>query len=183
MKDEAIRLIYPEVVNVIIRGNEILAIDKNNIQINIDISLIDKKVKELEIQKHINDTKASLINLCDLKQDNIKTLILGYKNTQKQQERYDNKYQRSLRVRADIEANTTSTETNQEILNNYQTIIAKYEYVKSQIEKFIDLIEDFRTKVDDMIELGELDKANELIALAQNFDAQTSQADIDKLFL
>jgi len=139
--------------------------------------------EELEIQAKVEDTQKALINLCDQKQDAIKTMILGYKNTKPQQERYENKYERALKVKADIEANTTPTETNQKILTDYQTIIAKYEYAKSQIEKFIDLIESFRTKVDDMIKAGEIDKANELIALAQNFGADTTQDDIDNLFL
>jgi len=146
---------------------------------NDEKALLDEKLQDLEKQ----DTQRSLISLCDQKQDAVKTMILGYKNTQQQQERYGNKYERALKVNANIEANTTPTETNQEILTDYQTIIAKYEYAKSQIEKFTDLIEYFRTKVDDMIEAGEIDKANELIALAQNFGADTTQDDIDNLFL
>ena len=138
--------------------------------------VIDNSARKETLQRE-------LMTLCDTKQDDIKTLFLGYKNTKNQQERYYNKYRRSLIVRANLNDNITPIEENQNIVNTYDIIISKHEQVEKQIEKFTDLIEYFRAKIDDMLKLGELDKSENLMKLAKNFDSSTTADDISSLFL
>lgn len=119
----------------------------------------------IEIQKYIQMT---LMILCDTKQDEAVKLVLGYKATPYQIERYKDKYERA-------KAGEWDSATNTEIITNYETYLGN-------VRAFVDLIEYFRSNVDDLIIAGNLDRANELIELAKGFDETTTLAELEGLF-
>ncbi len=108
-----------------------------------------------------------LIELCDRKQSEAQALILGYKATSLQIERYKDKYERAKTGEFDEATNSI--------------IIQKHEEYIKAIRNLVDLIEYFRSAVDDLIIAGELDKANELIQKAESFGATTTLEDIQGL--
>ncbi len=76
-------------------------------------------------EQKIKDLQKSLIEVCDYKHNGAKSLILGYKNTPCQIERYSDKYERAIRVKSQVEVGDEPTESNKDIVANYDTIIAK----------------------------------------------------------
>jgi len=136
-------------------------------QNDVDVALLEQS--RLEDLTVVNATKSSLMILCDKKQDYFQDIVLGYKNTPKQIERYEDKYKRAI-------ANEWDEETNNLIIANYESYI-------TNLRNFVDLLEYFRGITDDLIIAGDLDKANEVIALAEAFDETTTLADVDNLFV
>jgi len=108
-----------------------------------------------------------LMFLADTKQEDAEGLILGYKATPKQIERYKDKYERAKEGEFDDATN--------------QIIIQKFEAMRSAIRQFTDMIEEYRGFVDDLIQAGELDKAEKAIEAGRSFRAETTREDIMKL--
>ena len=109
-----------------------------------------------------------LMRLADTKQESAEALILGYKATPKQIERYKDKYERAKEGEFADEVNAV--------------IIQKFEDVRSDVRQLTDLIEVYRGFVDDLIQAGELDKAEQAIEAGRSFDETTTQDDITNLF-
>lgn len=122
---------------------------------------------KLEAKHRIIDTQKDLITLCDSKQKQVEKMILGYKATSMQIERYKDKYERAKLGEFDTDTNTI--------------IVSKHEQYVGAIRKFVDLIEYFRSAVDDLIVTNKLDRANELIYVAQRFDENTTLKQIQEL--
>jgi hypothetical protein len=123
--------------------------------------------KDELLKYKIKVLQKALITLCDNKQQQIQEMILGYKATPMQIERYKDKYERA-------KAGEFDTDTN-------NIIITKHEQYVSAIRKLVDLIEYFRSAVDDLIVAEQLDKANELIKAAESFGADTTLEEIQGL--
>ncbi|RLA77501.1 MAG: hypothetical protein DRG78_17295 [Epsilonproteobacteria bacterium] len=119
-------------------------------------------------KKNLAKTKLSLMTICDNKQDEAEKLILGYKATPKQLQRYKDKFDRATEGEFDEATN--------------KLIISKHNEFLTALRKFVDLIELFRSNVDDIIIAGDLEKANKLIELAEAFDTETTIEDINSLF-
>jgi hypothetical protein len=128
---------------------------------------IEAKIKELEAKAEIQNIQTSLMTLCDKKQDEAQGLILGYKATPLQIERYKDKYERA-------KAGEFDEATNSIIIQKHE------EYIKA-IRNLVDLIEYFRSAVDDLIIASELDRAGELIEAGESFGATTKLEDIKAL--
>jgi len=110
----------------------------------------------------------SLMTLADSKQEDAERLIFGYKATPKQIERYKDKYERAMAGEFDDATNVV--------------IIQKFEAMRLSIRQFTDMIEDYRGLVDDLIQSGELDKAENAIVAGKSFGATTTKADVSKVF-
>ncbi len=147
--------------------------------VTYDTSKIPKPFKSDE--EKAKDLQRSLIEVCDYKHNGAKSLILGYKNTPGQIERYHNKYERAVKVKAQLDAGNEPTESNKDIVANCSIIMANHVFAKKSIEAFTDLIEYFRGKVSDVIKSGDFEKAEELIEIGKSFNEKTSISDIDKL--
>ena len=127
-----------------------------------------KTVQELESEQK-ESTENSLMLLCDSTQSKIEKLLLGYKATSMQIARYKDKYERA--INGEFETNKNSL------------IISNHEMYQTSMRKLIDLIEYFRSEVDDLIIAGEFDKANKAITSAESFNATTTLEDIKKLLV
>ncbi len=128
---------------------------------------LENEAKKIENQAKIQNIQISLMELCDRKQSEAQALILGYKATPLQIERYKDKYERAKAGEFDEAINTI--------------IIAKHEEYIKAIRNLVDLIEYFRSAVDDLIIAGEFDRASELIQKAESFGATTTLEDIQGL--
>ncbi len=172
--DFAVCFIPDKWIYVVDNRTKVYYLDKEKVifklgdEITADMTLEQYTAEELASFAETN-TKSLLMLLCDKKQSEVQGLILGYKNTPKQLERYKDKYERA-------KANEWDQATN-------DSIIANHEAYLGAMRNLVDLIEYFRSKTDDLIIAGDLDKANEVIALAEAFDDKTTLADIDSLFL
>jgi hypothetical protein len=128
---------------------------------NIDfLAIADKKY-------NIQKTQISLMYLCDKKQDEAQKLVLGYKATPLQIERYKDKYVRAKAGEFDEVTNAL--------------IITNHEQYLNAMRNLVDLIEYFRSAVDDLIIAEQLNKANEVIVAAESFGADTTLEDIQGL--
>ena len=127
--------------------------------------VVESETDEQRVARLTLSYQDELMTLCDTKQNDVEKLILGYKATPKQIERYKDKYERAKSGEFDIATN--------------EVIIAKYEAMLVKIRGFIDLIEKFRGGVDDMITAGELDRARVALDAGKNFDASTTITDIN----
>ena len=161
--------------------------DEFRMALSIGANFFDAKTCKFDVkdfrsdEEKAKDLQRSLIEVCDYKHNGAKSLILGYKNTPGQIERYHNKYERAVKVKAQLDAGNEPTESNKDIVANYNTIIAKHKLAKNAIEAFTDLIEYFRGKVSDVIKSGDFEKAEELIEIGKSFNEKTTISDIDKL--
>ena len=108
-----------------------------------------------------------LMFICDSKQEAAQKMILGYKSTPLQIERYKDKYERAVGGEFEPETNAL--------------IIEKFEAMRSDVRGFTDLIEEFRGVVDDFIQAGELEKAQAAISAAALFSAPTTKDDVVNL--
>ena len=108
-----------------------------------------------------------LMFICDSKQEAAQKMILGYKSTPLQIERYKDKYERAVGGEFEPETNAL--------------IIEKFEAMRSDVRGFTDLIEEFRGVVDDFIQTGELEKAQAAISAAALFSASTTKDDVVNL--
>lgn len=126
-------------------------------RLDADISIVKAEVLQ-----------EKLMILCDGKQEDAYKLMLGYKATPKQIERYKDKYERAKEGEFEDAVNAV--------------IIQKFEVMRSAIRQFTDMIELFRSYVDDLIQSGELDKAEFAIEAGQQFDAETQTDDVKALF-
>lgn len=120
--------------------------------------------KEIEEKGLVEYLKKELMRLCDKKQRDAEVLILGYKATPKQVERYKDKYERAKEGGFEDAVNAA--------------IIQKHETARSKISYFIDLIEEYREFVDDLIQAGEIDKAGKALEAGQPLGADTTREDI-----
>jgi len=111
--------------------------------------------------------QSELIALCDSKQDQAEKLLLGYKATPKQIDRYKDKYERALEGEFDAELNAN--------------IIAKHESYRSALRSLVDMIELFRSQVDDFITAGEFSKSEAAIKEGEGFSKETTKEDIKAL--
>ncbi len=116
------------------------------------------------IWQKTKDLQRSLLELCDYRHNRVMHEILGYKSTEAQIERYKNKYDRAIVVKAQIEAGDKLTESSGYIVANYDTIIAKHESVEEAMNKYIDTIEDFRRKISKLIKEKKFKEAEDAIA-------------------
>lgn len=108
-----------------------------------------------------------LMSLADRKQEEAARLVLGYKATLLQLERYRDKYERAR-------AGEWKPDRN-------KIIIEKHEAAQAQIRRYVDLIEEYREFVADLIEEGKMDKAEKALEAAASFDEKTTQADIKRM--
>lgn len=122
--------------------------------------LVHEKEKEL--------VQTELMDLCDQKQSDMQDYLLGYKSTPMQLARYVDKYERA-------KAGTWSEEENARIIQNH-------EYYLARLRQFIDLIEAFRMRADDLIIAGELDKLRALFPIAREFGLTTTMEEVEALF-
>lgn len=127
----------------------------------------EKKYVELVKADRRERAENELMLLVDEKQESAYRLILGYKSTTKQIERYKDKYERALQGEFTNAVNAV--------------IISKFEAMRDAIRQFTDLIEYFRGAVDDLIQAGELGKAEKAIEAGKLFDEKTTQKDVKKL--
>ena len=114
--------------------------------------------------KHYMET---LMYLCDSKQEDGLKMILGYKATPLQLERYKDKYERAKRGEFDNAKN--------------RAVIHKFEAMNSSIRQFIDVIEEYRGFVGDLFQAGKLEKVKEAIEAGWSFKAETIKADVEAL--
>lgn len=128
---------------------------------------IDDKILEIEAREKIECVQTSLMEVCDLKQEDAERAVLGYKFTAKQIERYKDKYERAKDGEFDSRTN--------------DIIINKFERMKSAIRYHIDIIEMFREHVADLIEQGDLDKAKEMIEFGKTFDQKTTKERVQSM--
>jgi len=131
----------------------------------VDVAL-SKQLELLDFEK-VNNTKKALMLLCDTKQNNVQNMLLGYKATNAQIERYKDKY-----VRA--KENEFDDDTNKKIIYNHEKYL-------SSIRSFVDLMEYFRSAVDDLIVENKIIEANKLIEIAKDFNENTTLAQIKEL--
>ncbi|ODS22899.1 hypothetical protein AB835_11650 [Candidatus Endobugula sertula] len=122
----------------------------------------EKSLEDLQ-----DDFFLRLMRLCDSKQNEAERLLLKHKNTVRQKERYRDKYERALAGEFSVEENTA--------------IIQNHEVVRDALRAFADLIEHFRSAVDDWIVDGQLEKAERAIAEATSFGAATTLDDVKML--
>ena len=115
-----------------------------------------------------NSLLKKLIDACDKKQDDAIVMLLGYKATAGQLERYKRKYERALNNKFSADENAA--------------IIANHEGFFTAIDNFADLIEFVRINTAALIEAGEFEKAKAVIQQAQMFDATTTLEDVQALF-
>ena len=108
----------------------------------------------------VQDTKSSLMHLCDTKQGEAERLILGYKATPKQLQRYVDKYEQAKLGLFNDETNDTVITLHKEYLTTLRQMIGVWEY--------------FRSAVDDMIVAGELVKANECTKASKELAANST---------
>ena len=109
-----------------------------------------------------------LMQLADHQQSEATRFVLGYKATDKQIERYRDKYERA-------KAGEWGEATNQDI-------IKKHEAARAQIRHFVDRIEEYRGFVDDLIQAGKLDKAEKALKVGATLDEKTTEKDLVKIF-
>ena len=126
-----------------------------------------KGYKAWLIEKRKEDLGKSLMVLADRKQEEAERLILGYKATPKQIERYKDKYERAKEGEFDKAMNAV--------------IIQKFEDTRSYIRRITDTIEEYRSLIGDMLKAGELDKAEKAIEIAQAFSLNTKKKDVTKV--
>lgn len=134
----------------------------------IEVNSYQKGYNDWLEAKRRENIEISLITLADNKQKSAEKLILGYKATPKQIERYKDKYERAIEGEFDDDTNVT--------------IIQKFEAMRSAIRQFTDMIEEYRGLVDDLIQVGELDKAYAAIKAGKSLDISTTKEDINELF-
>ncbi len=108
-----------------------------------------EELLRLENEQKVQEVQERLMSLCDSKQNEAEKLILGYKATPKQIERYKDKYERAL------------LEEFKEGEN--RIIIQKYSEYIEELNVYVDLIELFRGKVGDLIKAGNITEAKKLV--------------------
>ena len=113
------------------------------------------------------DIENNLIQLADSKQEDAYRLVLGYKSTTGQIERYKDKYERAIKGEFTKAKNSA--------------IIAKFNPARDVIRNIVDRIEYFREEVDDLIQDGQLDKAEKAIEAGKSFGDKTTQKDVETL--
>jgi molybdopterin converting factor small subunit len=147
---------------------------------------IDNKAKELESIEKVNTIYKDLQDLCDTKSKEAKKYIIGREVTDEQLARYEEKYQIAkeyktsgrYKDRLSLEAKLQGLTVD----DLADLIIKKGDEYKEALITFNARIEAFRVKVSNIIEQGDLDKANEIIKEAYNLGANSSDDDVAKLF-
>jgi len=111
--------------------------------------------------------QSRLMRVSDAKQAGLLEMLLGYKATPAQIERYKRKYERAKNGEFNPKKNSA--------------IIKKHEAMLAQIDHYVDMIEMAREFVADLIEAGELDKAGKIIDTAEKFDHTTTPEQLKEL--
>ena len=125
---------------------------------------IDSKISEYKLDKIKRDT----MMICDSKQQQAIESLLTYRSTPSQLKRYEDKYQRAL--------NDEFTEKeNEEIITNHESYL-------QQIRVYIDVIESFRKQISDIIDDGEIEKAQKILNSYKSLSVTATQSDINELF-
>ncbi len=110
---------------------------------------LEGEIKRLEKEQKVQEVQEKLMVLCDSKQDEAGRIILGYKGTPKQIERYKDKYERALLEEFNEAEN--------------MIIIQKYSEYIEMMNTYVDLIELFRGKVGDLIKVDNITEASKLV--------------------
>jgi hypothetical protein len=163
-----------------------LTIDELCHKFNIDKNVFLSELNKLEKENKINTTYKNLQNLCDTKSKEAKRYIVGREVTEEQLARYEEKYQIAkeykisgkYKDRLSLEAKLQ----NLTVDDLADLIIKKGNEYKEALITFNSRIEAFRVKVSNIIEQGDLDKANKIIEEAYNLDVNSSDDDVAKLF-
>lgn len=179
--DESIHGVFGEPESTI--PNDAREVSQEEIQMLIDGQYNGKLIKfNAELKKPVlvdapakteEQLKAELLRLliqvCDQKQNDAIKLLIGYKATPGQLERYKRKYERAL-------AGAFSAEEN-------AAIIAAHEGFLNSIDNFADMIEYARIHTAGLIDTGELVKAEAIIEQAKAFDSTTTMEQVQSLFV
>jgi hypothetical protein len=163
-----------------------LTIDELCHKFNIDKNEFLLELNKVEEENKINTTYKNLQTLCDTKSKEAKKYIVGREVTDEQLARYEEKYQIAkeyktsgkYKDRLSLEAKLQGLTVD----DLADLIIKKGDEYKEALITFNSRIEAFRVKVTNIIEQGDLDKANEIIEKAYNLDANSSDDDVAKLF-
>ena len=153
---------------------------------SFDISALEAKLEELETKAAIDNAFNLLQNLCDTKSQEAKNYINGTKVTPEQLVRYKEKYEIAKAFKKDgsfseqlqLEAELTGL-TVGELAD---LIVSKGDTYKQILTSFNVRIEAFRVKVKSLIAEGQLDKVNQILETAKNFDVTITDDEIKELF-
>ena len=100
----------------------------------------------LELRKNL---KQDLMTYCDFQQKRFFDLLLGYKNTQNQKDRYSLKYERALQK--------------EWVSSTNLKIIQKYENALQKTKQFTDVNEYFREHIDNLFKIGHWEEARDIL--------------------
>lgn len=162
---EVVRWKYPKVPHII-RGSSYEKIEWNLKNEFVtpskeEFSVIEDEYRAFKVEMRALSLKEKLIAVCDERQSSVLRLFLKEKASDGQQKRYQRKYERAKRGDFSPEENTA--------------IIQKHEFVLSQIDNFVDMIETARQYItDNVIDAGEYERAEQLIHAASQLDATTT---------
>jgi len=154
------------------------------LMINDNGELVEDIIKTIESKR--NNLSRELMALCDIKSQGAKTYINGKKVTAEQLQRYTEKYKMAVAYKTDgsyeeqlqLEADLGDI-TVQDLAD---LIVQLGDAYRESMNTFNSRIEAFRVKVGKLIAGEELDKAQEVLEIAKNFDTNTSDDDIKALF-
>jgi len=171
---ESFRRLVPD-LEIITYDNEDGSIIVPEVLPNCDtcptVDMIVIKYNEIMLEYKQEEAKKDLMYLCDAAQNQVNDMILGYKNTPLQLDRYIDKYHRAL-------AGTGSWDEEEN-----QRIIANHEAYQVAIRSLIDKIEAFRMQADDLIITGNFVKLEEVLPFMQPFNPASTIEEINDLFL
>lgn len=147
---------------------------------------VTTKAEELEEQVKVEKAYSSLRSACDAKSEDAKNYINGSKVTNEQVARYEEKYYMAKEFKANgsyaaqlqLEAELNGLTV--DALADF--IVAKGDEYKEALRVFNARIEAFRVKVQDLIDNGQVDKANDILEVAKGLDSSTTDEDIKALF-
>jgi hypothetical protein len=117
--------------------------------------IILEKYQEIHNSKREKELKEELMVFCDNKQEEFQEMLLGYKATPLQLQRYIDKYERALKGEFDKNIN--------------DLIIQNHEYYQNNLRLLIDKIEYFRMPVDDLLMDQKFDEVTYLLLNGDNY--------------
>ena len=144
-------------------------------------------------EKLLNTLKNNLINeitqLADNKSKDLKNYIAGKRVTQEQKERYEAKYQMALKAKETndysmflLEANNDENQAKELV----ETIIKLHDKWLETLDYYNTLIDQFRVRATNLVQqietFEQINKAEELLERAKQFNINTTPEDVIKLF-
>lgn len=156
------------------------SIDSNDfpyLKVDGEIVSIDTEAKMTALR---NEMKGTFITIADEMTDLAIVSILKEKATRNQIKRYQDKYERALRVAEAVSAGEIPTETNPDILNEYQAIIEKYEAMQETIQSIVDVYEYARRRGEDIVDT-DMDRATTLLDTLNKKSLMLTYADVDAI--